>query len=400
MASAEKEVEKVRGIPFRSAVASALLPEKDLARVLERKLAEDLPVPFEKYAASLVAVGLIDPSPDLKRKITNLYTRQVVGFYDPSEKRFYVVPERATSLALPAEKGAGVDTAALVEESLLAHELTHALQDQRLDLERRMKALTENTDSMLALESLLEGEATVVMAEVLFDRLPAGSRELIGKDLVGELVANLALVGSSAIEGGDGVPDYFVKELVFPYSAGTAWIRKKRSGGGWGAIEEAYRKLPTTTAEILHPDRKGARARLSASDRPNREELPHGARPLYSDTFGEWILGLFLERAGAGEGAAAVAATWQDDRILFFEPKGEALIGFLWRIRCASPADAERLTAALSPLYSGRPRAERPRIHTRGGGDVVEIASGLEGTPTARPGAAGPEGSPRRAGSR
>ena len=104
VAEAQKAVEKVRGVAFRAPVASALLPEKELGPVLEAKLTEDLPAPFEAYAASLAAVGLVDPVPDLLKRIGNLYTRQVVGFYDPAQKKFYVVPERARLGGNPLEE--------------------------------------------------------------------------------------------------------------------------------------------------------------------------------------------------------------------------------------------------------------------------------------------------------
>src|SRR5664279_5637495 len=93
VASAQKLVERVRGVPFPGTVASAILHEKELARVLARKLVEDLPAPFPRYAASLAAAGFFDPEPGLEQKITTLYARQVAGFYDPAEKKFFIVPE-------------------------------------------------------------------------------------------------------------------------------------------------------------------------------------------------------------------------------------------------------------------------------------------------------------------
>ena len=92
---AQKLVEEVRGVPFGGTVASALLPEKALPKLLEEKLVEDLPTTFDKYASSLVAIGLLDPTPDLLKKLVRLYARQVAGFYDPAERKFYVVPERS-----------------------------------------------------------------------------------------------------------------------------------------------------------------------------------------------------------------------------------------------------------------------------------------------------------------
>ena len=392
VAAAQKAVEKARGVPFRAAVASALLPEKDLAKVLSRKLTEDLPVPFDDYAASLAAVGLLEPVPNLEKRLTNLYSRQVVGFYDPAEKRFYVVPERS---AQASSSATGPETGPLVEEALLAHELTHALQDQRLDLDRRMKRLKENGDALLALEAFLEGEATVVMAEVLVARLPAESRDLLGNDFLAEVVSNLGAASSGAIEGADGVPELFVRELLFPYAAGTAWIRKIRSGNGWGPIDEVYKRLPETTAEILHPERRGtSRLRLSAADRPRAEELPTGASVLYADTLGEFALSFLLEQAGAGEGAQALAASWQDDRILFFRcPGAPAPVGFVWRLRCATAGDASRLAEALEPLYAGRPEGRRPAVEIRA--DLVDVSLGACGRCVTKPEGVGGPPAPR-----
>ena len=74
------------------------------------------------------------------------------------------------------------------------------------------------------------------------------------------------------------------------------------------------------------------------------------------------MLGALLERAGAAN-AAALAAEWQDDRVVFFEPKeslgeGPLPVGFVWRMRVTSPAAAKRIAAALERLYE-RPDGRR-----------------------------------------
>ena len=365
VAKAQKLVEKVRGVPFRAPVASALLPEARLEEVLGRKLVEDLPVPFEAYTAGLASVGLIDPSPDLLARLTRLYVRQVVAFYDPAERRFFVVPERSGGVA--------VLQGDLMEQLLLAHELTHALQDQRLGLERRMKALRDSTDALLALQAVLEGEATAVMTDALLESVPEEAREALGGDPLDQVLDGLE--DPAAVDGADGVPDYFVKELVFPYAAGTAWVRHVRREGGWAAVDAAYRRLPTTTREILRPGVVlPPRSRLSAVDLPTPAQVPGGGASSWSDTFGEWVLGTLLERSGAGDQARDAAAAWQDDRIVFAAPgavPGRHGIGFLWRIRAASPEAASRIAELLAPLYAARPAPTRPRITTRG--DLVEV---------------------------
>jgi hypothetical protein len=377
VAAAQKLVEKVRGVPFPGTVASAILHEKDLARVLAKKLVEDLPAPFPRYAASLEAAGFFDPEPGLEQKIATLYARQVAGFYDPAEKKFFIVPERTRETAIAGAGTLGLSAETLLEDTLLAHELTHALQDRRLDLVPRLKALQDSSDGLLALEAFLEGEATVVMMDALLTRLPDESKELFGEDTLATMMSSLAQ--GAAVEGAEGVPPFFVKEMLFPYVGGTAWIQARKKAGGWPAVDAAYSRLPRTTSEILHPERASApRVLLNAGDRPGASSVPSGMRLLYEDTFGEWMLGTLLERAGA-QNAAALAAEWQDDRVVFFEPKespgaGPLPVGFVWRMRATSPAAAKRIATALEQLYArpdGRSAATVTAV-----ADRVEVVRG------------------------
>ncbi|HEX5854928.1 MAG TPA: hypothetical protein VFZ57_04855 [Thermoanaerobaculia bacterium] len=384
VADAQKLVERVRGVPFPGTVASAILHEKDLTRVLAVKLVEDLPAPFNRFAASLAAAGFFDPDPGLEQKLTTLYARQVAGFYDPAEKKFFVVPER-TALPAAGAPALGLSAETLLEDTLLAHELTHALQDRRLDLVPRLRSLRDSSDGTLALEAFLEGEATVVMIDALLTRLPDEAKELFGVDTLTTMMSGLA---AGAVEGGEGVPTFFVKEMLFPYVGGTAFIQAKKKSGGWPAVDAAYARLPRTTSEILHPDRAGtARVLLNAGDRPSPASVPPGMRLLYEDTFGEWMLGALLERAGAAN-AASLAAEWQDDRIVFFEPTespGQCPlpVGFVWRLRATSPAAAKRIAAALEPLYR-RPDG-RATATVTATADRVEVVRGRPAAPAPAP---------------
>ena len=386
VAAAQKLVEKVRGVPFSGTVASAILHEKDLARVLARKLVEDLPAPFPRYAASLAAAGFFDPEPGLEEKLTTLYARQVAGFYDPAEKKFFIVPERTAETAVAGASALGLSAETLLEDTLLAHELTHALQDRRLDLVPRLKALHDSSDGLLALEAFLEGEATVVMMDALMTRLPDESKELFGEETLATMMSSLAQ--GAAVEGSEGVPPFFVKEMLFPNVGGTAWIQARKKTGGWPAVDAAYARPPRTTSEILHPERaNAARVLLNAGDRPSSASVPPGMRLLYEDTFGEWMLGTLLERAGAAN-FAALAAEWQDDRVVFFEPKeslgkGPLPVGFVWRLRATSPGAAKRIAAALEPLYA-RPDG-RSAAFVTATLDRVEVVRGRTAARTAAP---------------
>src|ERR1019366_4084844 len=180
--------EKVRGVPHPGKVASAILHEKDLRRVLGQKLVEDLPAPFPRYAASLA----------------------VAGFYDPAKKKLFIGPERMAETAAGTPE-LGLSAEALLEDTLLAHELTHALQDRRLDLIPRLKALHDSSDGLLALEAFLKVEGTIAMMDALLTRLPDEAKELVGAETLTTMMSGLA--AGATIEGGEGVPPFFVKEM-------------------------------------------------------------------------------------------------------------------------------------------------------------------------------------------
>lgn len=385
VAEAQKAVETVRGVPFRGPVASAVLPEKELSRILEKKLAEDLPVPFDRYAASLAALGLVPPETDLKKRMLRLYARQVAGFYDPGEKKFFIVPERSDEVARSAA-GFGPLADRLLEQALLTHELTHALQDRRLDLVPRMRALRENSDGALALQSFLEGEATAVMMDVLLGELPPEARALTS---AGQLVSSMGQLAAGGLAGAGDVPDYLVKELLFPYTAGTAWVENRRARGGWAAIDAAYDRPPETTAEILDPSRfRAARKLLPFAALPSSEDLPPRARPLYLDRLGAFTLRSLLEAAGSAK-AAEIAASWQDDRVLFYEmperPRGP--VGFVWSLRLSTPDAARTLASLVTGFYEAAAPGE---ARVLADGDLVRVERRLAGA-ARRPARARPE---------
>src|SRR6185295_10042287 len=126
---------------------------------------DSFPASAEDTRRTLVALGLIEDSPDLVGHLVDFYASQVIAFYDPEPRRFFVVRGAAESLEKEPLAGAA-------EKLIYTHELTHALQDQNLDLDRRIKALKDNGDRALALQCLLEGEATLVMIRAALADLP------------------------------------------------------------------------------------------------------------------------------------------------------------------------------------------------------------------------------------
>lgn len=346
-------VEEVRGRRFNGAVPASEIDGVTLRRFLKTKLAESFPAPPEETLRSLAVLGLIEKTPDLLDRLLDFYASQVIAFYDPEPRRFYVVRGQARDTL----EGAGGGD--LSERLLFSHELTHALQDQSLRLDGRFKSLRDDGDRALALQCLLEGEATLVMVRVALKDLP-------GADTAAE-EALTPLLSAGALEQANApknLPPFFVQQLFFPYVEGTSYVRRAVARGGWKEVDRLWTDPPLSTAEILHGDRRIVPAGDLLPSDPSR--LAPTRRYLYSDTVGEWAIRFLLARSLDGNAASAAADGWRGDRLAFYLA-GEDY-SYLWRIRFDSPTAAERFASAFEKARGSRPDA--PRI-TRAGTDVV-----------------------------
>ena len=355
-------VESVRGHKFDRAVPATEIDAAKLKETLRAKLADSFPASPEETKRTLVAIGMIEDTPNLVDRLVDFYGSQVIAFYDPEPRRFFVVRGAASALDGEALEGAA-------EKLIYTHELTHALQDQNLDLDRRIKALKDDGDRALALQCLLEGEATLVMIKAALADLPGADES------VEEQIAPLLTAGSLEKSAAPrDVPAYFTEQLFFPYAEGTDYVRKAVKKGGWVSIDRLWTSPPLSSAEILHPG--DAPFSPATNLLPPRPEAiaPEGSRFLYADTLGEWGVRFLLRRGIPAAEADPAAAGWRGDRVAFFAASGGG-IAYVWRIRMDSPETAGRLEQALAKSRKVNP-AIKPETTRREGTDLV-IASGM-----------------------
>jgi hypothetical protein len=255
-------------------------------------------------------LGLIEPAADLRELSGNLFGEGVAGYYDPRDGRLRVV------------EGAGTGTRVL-EEMILAHELTHALEDQRFGLSTE----PATDDRTLARSALYEGSATALMYAYVGEHFSA-------EETLGGLL-------SSAFEDTGDLPPFIQAQVLFAYVGGEAFIRDLLGRGGWGLVDTAFEvRQPSSTEQILHPD-----AYFDA-DEPKpvgiRVALPGWERAL-AGTWGE------LQTRELLGGSSRAAAGWGGDRYELWRRGDESALVMRWR--WDTPRDeaefAERLRAEM-----------------------------------------------------
>src|SRR4051812_5596927 len=246
-----RTVEKLRGLTFAHAVASKTITRAELPKVLRAQMEKSLPYSPDDYALVLRALQLVDNGKtDLVGSMLALYESQVLAFYDPLTHTYFAIDKLPPAVA-------GMGDSDMLRESVVIHELTHALQDQRFRAGARDLALQKDTDGGLALHSLLEGEATLVMIDYVLDK--AGQKlddVLANPEVLSMLTSSL---GAADKPTAPPPPPYSAESLKFPCAKGLTLVIDGYRRGGWKMVDRRNENPPRWTREVLHPAEYSAR---------------------------------------------------------------------------------------------------------------------------------------------
>ncbi len=241
-------VEEIRGRKFVHDVKNVSIDRADLSRHLHAQMEKLTPYSLDDWGTVLRALQLVDvENKQLVPKLLALYEAQVLAFYDPQTHTYYSIkqlpklPEGATKLVDPK----------MLEETVMVHELMHALQDQHFELAGKEKALMRDTDANLAYHALLEGEAVLVMVAHMLTKSNVDFNEVIKDDAMLGLIGNAAQA-EQMID--PFTPKYFAEMLKFPYLEGLKFVVAAYRRGGWKELDKVHANPPRTTREILHPE--------------------------------------------------------------------------------------------------------------------------------------------------
>jgi hypothetical protein len=315
-------IETAVGLRFKRAPDIEVRTREQVRGYLSRKLAVELP-PAELAAVQRAyrAFALVPDTTDLRRLMLDLYSEQVAGYYDPDSSALFVIR--------------GADP--MVVRLILAHELVHALQDQYTPLNAILKLHHQN-DRQMAGQAIAEGQATLASIQAL-----APGADV--PEALGDWNALRQLIRSqqSAMPVFAGAPRIIQEDLLFPYLAGTGFMRDFDARRSRPDEEPYGDRMPVSTAQVLHSGLYTARVmpRRVAFPRPSR-----GDTLVYEDDFGEFDTRIALETWGLDEAAAiAAAAGWSGDR---YEVLGSAAgTALVWATVWATAGDAEQFERSL-----------------------------------------------------
>lgn len=355
----EERVSQERGLSSPAVNVRQLVLRASLRERFQREIDEEdrreLRVAQELYRF----LGLIGEQDDLEARLLDLEEDQVVGFYDLNTGELTLVSEAASYAEL--------------EEFTYAHEFTHALQQGNFNIRALQGKVRGQDEPSTALTALIEGDASLAAARY--------GQKYIEMRKVYEQGGKLAAKSRPA-------PPFLQDGLNFPYVQGVAFVQGLQAGG-WAAVDAAYRDPPTTTEQIMHPDKYAVREGAITVELPELlSALPTGWELADSDVVGEsqWKSLLDLQ-LGTSE-ALQAAAGWGGDQFAFLTgPDGARL--FVASVVWDSAEDARqfftsygnylaKLGARLeknSTNVSGSLKGRQESLTLRGQTTVLVVAS-------------------------
>jgi hypothetical protein len=226
-----KRVERIRWLDFERPVDTRLVSRSEVAerfvrgylrRYSEREAAQDQQV--------LDALRLLPEGTDVRAATSQMLEQGVAGFYSPRRDRLYA--------------GGSGDALTAYDEMVLAHELAHAVVDQTVPLPGAPLSDPMLADETVALQAVIEGDATMVMTRYAAARFEPT-----------EYQSFLARFRQRPVPARPDLPYFVARISEFPYYEGLLFVCSEWRPRDWDTVNEMYLRPPASTADILFPFR-------------------------------------------------------------------------------------------------------------------------------------------------
>jgi hypothetical protein len=300
-----QSVSRLRGLEIKRPVKSGLKTKDEIEQSVIRDMDEETsPEEFAATTKTLTKLGLLPKGFRLRDYIVKLLREQVAGFYEPKSQEFFL----AAWLPIPEQK------------TVMAHELMHALQDQHFNLRRFEHWPKGDSDAEMAAHALVEGEATIVMYQYTAE-----------KDHLEFDVTKMDSLTARMLEQSDDMdparypvlsnaPTVLREGLQFPYIYGIGFVQEILKRRSWKGVNQSYDRLPTSTEQIIHPERflfRDDPVKIKVADL--QSVLGPKWRKVDADVNGEYgyqlLLGEFIDKREA----RVAADGWDGDCYELFE---------------------------------------------------------------------------------
>ncbi len=326
-------------LPILHPVKRALTTRAVVNSYILKKFEEDDSAKrMQRAEVVLKKFGLLDRDFHLRPFLVSLLTEQIAGYYDNKTKTVNLLDW------IPADQ----------QKPVLAHELTHALQDQHVDLEKweqqgstdgAMNAADDNqhiqTDEADdTRDAVLEGQAMAAFLD--YGLRPYGKSIVSAPEMVSKLEDGMEDESGSPVMA--RAPLLLQQSLMFPYREGLSFEQAVLvERGAQRAFAGTLDRPPSSSYEILNPRAYLAHQPVPVLRLPDIHPLiDKDYLPYDVGVMGALDVRMLTQLFGGDEASSALTPEW-DGGIYYAAQKRSA------------KTDAEKQsTASLALLYFSR----------------------------------------------
>ncbi|MDP9266832.1 MAG: hypothetical protein M3P27_00725 [Acidobacteriota bacterium] len=300
------------GLPIKHPVKRQLASREQVRKYVTEKSKNDEDTKrLERTAIVLKKLGLLPRDFDLEKYLGDLLEEQVAGYYDAKTQTVYLLDWIEPD----------------AQKAVLAHELTHALQDQSFDLEELLRHDLKEEDQSKALkahapieirpdepgtarQAVIEGQAMVVLVDYML--APSG-HSLADSPLIGEMVKAGAKRQTDEMPLMSHAPLYLRDSLMFPYTYGMDFVADMLHRGGKElAFAGVLSKPPRNTREVMEPKAYVAGEKIESLTLPNmRQLLGKAYEPYDVGSVGEFDVHGLLKQFAGEKTAERLSPKWR-----------------------------------------------------------------------------------------
>lgn len=346
---------KQTGLLIKKPVKRRLTSRDEVEAYLTKHMKDEDVKRLQRSELVLKKFGLLPHDFDLEKLLVALLREQVAGYYDPKTKTVNLLDW------VPMEE----------QEPVMAHELTHALQDQAVGLDKWMKrgekdlgeirrdptpTDIENDEMDDTREAVIEGQAETVMMQ--YELAPVGRSILDSPDLVDAMESQMSS-GTDDSKVFKDAPIFLRESLTFPYSYGLKFeVKMLEKGGKEEAFAGVLENPPHTTRQIMQPE-----TYLSGEQIPAMPvvEFRHDFKDYVKfdiGAMGEFDVAVLIEQYAGKKLSDRLYPAWRGGYYYAARPKHDsaAPLGLLYVSRWSTPEKASEFAEIYARSLAKRYR--------------------------------------------
>src|SRR5215469_4131785 len=335
---------KDTSLPKKRDVKRRLASRDEVVSYLKKNMAEDKDVQrLRRTELVLKKFGLLPKDFDLQTFLVSLLEEQVAGYYDAKTKTVnlldWVIPD--------------------LQRPVLAHELTHALQDQSFGLDKWLKRGEEDLDTKRTLkpedftkdedsearQAVVEGQAMVVLLDYML--APMHRTVADSPEVVETLNADMAAGTPDSVQY-KNAPVFLKESLTFPYRYGMEFEAEVlRAQGKEKAFADPFQNPPRTSREIMQPKTYLSGEHLAPLALPDFKKIFRDYERFDVGAIGEFDVNVLAEQYAGQEAAKRIYPNWRGGWYYSVHTKNDSAgtLGLVFVSKWASPRWAEEFAA-------------------------------------------------------